>query len=92
MILQARARLFEDLTQQGKLSRPGWSPTKISYALCNSVGNSCLMCGIYKRHCVLVVAYKACFHQYRREILLESYPVVAVFCATVFQRAVAVNI
>ena len=34
MILQALTRLFEDLTQQGKLSRPGWSPTKISYALC----------------------------------------------------------
>ena len=34
MILQALTRLFEDLTQQGMLSRPGWSPTKISYALC----------------------------------------------------------
>lgn len=34
MILQALTRLFEDLTQQGKLSRPGWSPTRISYALC----------------------------------------------------------
>ena len=34
MILQALTRLFEDLTQQGKLSRPGWSPSKISYALC----------------------------------------------------------
>ena len=34
MILQALTRLFEDLTQQGKLSRPGWSPAKISYALC----------------------------------------------------------
>lgn len=34
MILQALTRLFEDLTQQGKLLRPGWSPSKISYALC----------------------------------------------------------
>lgn len=34
MILQALTRLFEDLTQQGKLSLPGWSPAKISYALC----------------------------------------------------------
>ena len=34
MILQALTWLFEDLTQQGKLSRPGWSPSKISYALC----------------------------------------------------------
>ena len=34
MILQALTRLFEDLAQQGKLSRPGWSPAKISYALC----------------------------------------------------------
>ena len=34
MILQALTRLFEDLVQQGKISRPGWSPAKISYALC----------------------------------------------------------
>ena len=34
MILQALNRLFEDLVREGKLSRPGWSPAKISYALC----------------------------------------------------------
>lgn len=34
MILQALTQLFEDLVQQGKLARPGWSPAKISYALC----------------------------------------------------------
>lgn len=34
MILQALTRLFEDLAQQGKIARPGWSPAKISYALC----------------------------------------------------------
>ena len=34
MILQALTGLFEDLVQQGKLSKPGWSPAKISYALC----------------------------------------------------------
>ena len=34
MILQALTRLFEDLAQQGKLYRPGWSPAKTSYALC----------------------------------------------------------
>lgn len=34
MILQALTRLFEDLTRQGKLSCPGWSKSKISYALC----------------------------------------------------------
>lgn len=34
MILQALTRLFEDLVEQGKLSRPGWSPAKISYVLC----------------------------------------------------------
>lgn len=34
MILQALTHLFEDLVSQGKLSRPGWSPAKISYALC----------------------------------------------------------
>ena len=40
MILQALTRLFEDLTAQGKISRPGWSPAKISYALClDEAGN-----------------------------------------------------
>ena len=34
MILQALTGLFADLVQQGKLSKPGWSPAKISYALC----------------------------------------------------------
>ena len=34
MILQALTRLFEDLAEQGKIARPGWSPAKISYALC----------------------------------------------------------
>ena len=34
MILQALTRLFEDLVGQGKLSAPGWSKAKISYALC----------------------------------------------------------
>lgn len=34
MILQALTRLFEDLAQRGEISRPGWSPAKISYALC----------------------------------------------------------
>ena len=34
MILQALTQLFEDLVQQGKIARPGWSPAKISYALC----------------------------------------------------------
>lgn len=34
MILQALTQLFEDLAQQGKISRPGWSKAKISYALC----------------------------------------------------------
>lgn len=34
MILQALTELFEDLVRQGKLSAPGWSNAKISYALC----------------------------------------------------------
>ncbi len=34
MILQALTKLYEDLAEQGKLDRPGWSPAKISYALC----------------------------------------------------------
>lgn len=34
MILQALTQLFEDLVREGKVSRPGWSPAKINYALC----------------------------------------------------------
>lgn len=34
MILQALTELFEELVRQGKLSAPGWSNAKISYALC----------------------------------------------------------
>lgn len=34
MILQALTQLFEDLVRQDKLSAPGWSRAKISYALC----------------------------------------------------------
>lgn len=33
MILQALAEHYEDLADQGKLARPGWSDTDISYAL-----------------------------------------------------------
>ena len=34
MILQALARYYEDLVQQGKIAKPGWSNTKVSFALC----------------------------------------------------------
>lgn len=34
MILQALTRLFEDLVERGEIARPGWSPAKISFALC----------------------------------------------------------
>ena len=34
MILGALTQLFEDLVRQGKIAKPGWSPAKISYALC----------------------------------------------------------
>ena len=34
MILQALTRYYEDLCDQGKIAKPGWSKTKISYALC----------------------------------------------------------
>ncbi len=34
MILQALVKLYEDLADQGKIARPGWSATKVSYALC----------------------------------------------------------
>ena len=34
MILQALTKLYEDLAQQGKIAKPGWSKAKISYALC----------------------------------------------------------
>lgn len=33
MILQALVEHYEDLAAQGKLARPGWSDTNISYAL-----------------------------------------------------------
>ena len=33
MILQALVEHYEDLVSQGKLARPGWSDTNISYAL-----------------------------------------------------------
>lgn len=38
MILQALTKLYEDLVKQGKIGRPGWSKTKISYALCIDEG------------------------------------------------------
>lgn len=34
MILQALTQLFEDLAEQDKVNRPGWSPAKIHWALC----------------------------------------------------------
>ncbi len=34
MILQALTRYYEDLLQQGEIAAPGWSPAKISFALC----------------------------------------------------------
>lgn len=34
MILQALTQLFEDLAARGEIARPGWSPAKISFALC----------------------------------------------------------
>lgn len=34
MILQALTRLYEDLEARGEISRSGWGPAKISYALC----------------------------------------------------------
>ena len=34
MILQALTRYYEDLAKRGKIARPGWAKSKISYALC----------------------------------------------------------
>lgn len=34
MILQALVKLYEDLEARGDISRSGWGPAKISYALC----------------------------------------------------------
>lgn len=34
MILQALTRLYEDLAARGEIFRPGWTPAKISFALC----------------------------------------------------------
>lgn len=40
MILQALTQLYEDLAERGEIPRPGWSPAKISYALClDEAGN-----------------------------------------------------
>ena len=33
MILQALTKLYEDLAEQGKIAREGWSTVKISYLL-----------------------------------------------------------
>ena len=34
MILQALTRHYDDLLERGEIAPPGWSPAKISYALC----------------------------------------------------------
>lgn len=34
MILQALTRYYEELLQRGEIAAPGWSPAKISFALC----------------------------------------------------------
>lgn len=34
MILQALTKYYEDLAEQGRIARPGWAKTKVSYALC----------------------------------------------------------
>ena len=34
MILQALTSLYDDLLKRGEISRPGWNPTKVGYALC----------------------------------------------------------
>lgn len=34
MILQALVKYYEDLAARGEISKPGWGPAKISYALC----------------------------------------------------------
>lgn len=34
MILQALTRYYDDLLERGEIAPPGWSPAKISYALC----------------------------------------------------------
>ena len=34
MILQALTRYYEDLLSRGEIDAPGWTPAKLSYALC----------------------------------------------------------
>lgn len=34
MILQALSKLYDDLSEAGKISRPGWSKISVGYALC----------------------------------------------------------
>ena len=38
MILQALTRYYEDLLKRGEIAAPGWSPAKISFALCLNAG------------------------------------------------------
>lgn len=40
MILQALTRYYEDLLERGEIASPGWSPAKISYALCLDEGGA----------------------------------------------------
>ena len=34
MILQALTEYYQVLSRQGKIAAPGWSPVKVSFALC----------------------------------------------------------
>ncbi len=34
MILQSLVKLYDDLARRGEISRPGWSKTRVGYALC----------------------------------------------------------
>ena len=34
MILQALTEYYQALEREGKIAAPGWSPVKVSYALC----------------------------------------------------------
>ena len=43
MILQALTEYYQALEREGKIAAPGWSPVKVSYALCLAM-NGTLEC------------------------------------------------
>ena len=47
MILQALTRYYEDLLTRGEIAAPGWSPAKISFALCLDENGAVILDSVY---------------------------------------------